>query len=162
LSQREFNLTCIFQSETPVFILKRFGNQPILKSPCFSTIYIWQGDCTFVWAAIYFGEGAERIMLEKCVNPFCNQPFRYFGHGKLFVLEFPPRFAEHRHHVAGRREHFWLCEECSRIMTIAVRRDFDSVSVRIINLAPNGLTKLAYPSPLLADYLENDFVHSVA
>ena len=101
-------------------------------------------------------------MIEKCVNPFCNQPFRYLGHGKVFVVEFPPRVAEHCHRVAGRREHFWLCEECAQTMTVAVRRDFDSVSVRIINLAPNGATKFQYPTPLLADYLDPALLHSVA
>lgn len=89
-------------------------------------------------------------MVEKCVNPFCNQPFRYLGRGKLFVVEFPRRLAERRHHVAGRREHFWLCDECARTMTVAVRREFDSISVRIINLSPDGTTKLEFIPPIVS------------
>ncbi len=88
-------------------------------------------------------------MVDKCVNPFCNQPFRYLGHGKLFVVEFPRRLAERRHHVAGRREHFWLCDECARTMTVAVRREFDSISIRIINLSPDGTTKLEFIPPVV-------------
>ncbi len=86
-------------------------------------------------------------MIEKCVNPFCNHPFEYTGHGKVFSVEFPARFAEVQRLLPPRREHFWLCEDCARTMTIAVRRDFDLVSVRIINLSPNGGTKLQFPPP---------------
>ena len=87
-------------------------------------------------------------MLEKCVNPFCNHPFRFLSHGKLFLVEFPPRLAERHHHVFGRREHFWLCEECARCMTVAVRREFDDIAVRIINLSPDGATKLEFVPPV--------------
>ena len=89
-------------------------------------------------------------MLEKCVNPFCNHPFRYLSRGKLFLVEFPPRLAERRHHIAGRREHFWLCAECARCMTVAVRREFDDICVRIINLSPNGATKLEFVPPTVS------------
>ncbi len=95
-------------------------------------------------------------MVEKCVNPFCNQPFRYLGRGKLFALEFPRRLAEFRHHIGERREHFWLCEECARTMTIAVRREFDRMSIRIINLSPDGTTKLAFIPPA-ADYSRAEY-----
>jgi len=94
-------------------------------------------------------------MVEKCVNPFCNRPFRYLGHGKLFVVEFPRRLAERRQHVAGRREHFWLCDECARTMTVAVRREFDCISIRIINLSPDGTTKLEFIPPDVNDLAVN-------
>lgn len=100
-------------------------------------------------------------MVQKCVNPFCNRPFRYLSHGKLFLVEFPKRLNERRHHVAGRREHFWLCEDCARSMTVAVRREFDSVSVRIINLSPNGATKLEF-IPSVAEYSASTLVHSAS
>jgi hypothetical protein len=104
-------------------------------------------------------------MVDRCVNPFCNQPSRHLGHGKLFVVEFPHRLIELRHHVAGRRERFWLCEECARTMTVAVRREFDGVSIRIINLAPNGATKLEFIPPVVntappVTYSELAMVHS--
>ncbi len=80
-------------------------------------------------------------MVGKCVNPFCNHPFRYLSRGKLFLVEFPQRVTEIGRRMPGQREHFWLCEECARTMTVAVRREFDFVSVRIINLSPDGATK---------------------
>jgi hypothetical protein len=65
-------------------------------------------------------------------------------HGKLFVTEYPPTLAS-RLSVSGRtREHFWLCEECSRTMTVAIRREHGQVAIRIINLSPNGLRKLDF------------------
>ena len=86
-------------------------------------------------------------MLAKCVNPFCNRPFRYMGQGKLFVTEYPPTVAS-RFNLRGRtREHFWLCEECAPMMTVAVRREHGGVTVRIINLSPNGARKLDFVPP---------------
>ena len=43
-------------------------------------------------------------------------------------------------------------------MTVAVRREFDSISIRIINLSPDGTTKLEFCPPVVnysvADYSE--------
>jgi hypothetical protein len=103
-------------------------------------------------------KSGERI-LEKCVNPFCNRPFRDFSGGKLFLVEFPPRLIEH--FAGSRRERCWLCEECSRIMTVAIRREFDAVSVRIINLSPNGKTKLDFV-PAAAEYSQPDLMYSAS
>ncbi|PWT75177.1 MAG: hypothetical protein C5B46_02975 [Proteobacteria bacterium] len=82
-------------------------------------------------------------MLANCVNPFCSRPFRYLEQGKLFVTEYPPTVAS-RFNLRPTREHFWLCEECARMMTIAVRREHGGVTVRIINLPPNGRRKLDF------------------
>jgi hypothetical protein len=94
----------------------------------------------------------EGFMTGKCMNPFCRRPF-HESHGKAFAIQFPPSSFERHHDLPGPGERFWLCKECAQIMTIAVRREFDSVSVRIINLAPNGATKLAFaipPKPVFA------------
>lgn len=80
-------------------------------------------------------------MVAKCVNPYCNQPFRHLDHGKLFVTEYPPTFpALHER----KREHFWLCEECSKSMTVAIRHEHGRPAIRIINLSPNGTRKLDF------------------
>ena len=100
-------------------------------------------------------------MLSKCVNPFCNRPFRYLSSGKLFVVDFPRHAMDHLAHRTSGPEHFWLCEECARTMTVAIRREYDTVSVRIINLPPNGATKLKFqpaqpevePEALLPQFL---------
>lgn len=87
-------------------------------------------------------------MVSKCVNPFCNHPFRYLSQGKLFVVEFPRHALDHlNHRIHPGREHFWLCAECARHMTVAVRRDYDSISIRIINLPASGATKLKFVPP---------------
>jgi len=82
-------------------------------------------------------------MVAKCINPYCNRPFRYLDHGKLFVTEYPPTLAAGPLHVR-KREHFWLCEDCSRSMTVAIRHEHDRVAIRIINLSPNGRRKLDF------------------
>jgi hypothetical protein len=92
--------------------------------------------------------GGKSAMVSKCVNPFCHHPFRYLSQGKLFIIEFPHNAVSrltHRHLAA--REHFWLCAECARLMTVAVRREHESVSVRIINLPASGATKLKFVPP---------------
>ena len=59
-------------------------------------------------------------MLHKCANPSCSAPFRSLREGKLFL-------AENNFFVSGstsslrtrpRREHFWLCQECSGYLTL--------------------------------------------
>ncbi len=80
-------------------------------------------------------------MVAKCVNPYCNRPFRHLDHGRLFVTEYPPTFPGLH---ARKREHFWLCEECSKTMTVAIRHEHDRAAVRIINLSPNGTRKLDF------------------
>lgn len=69
-------------------------------------------------------------MLSKCANPACEAKFRYLHTGKLFVFRHrhglhgaPPvalEFAEtlDRHSYSW----FWLCEECSRFMTVKASR----------------------------------------
>jgi len=98
-------------------------------------------------------------MVAKCINPYCNRPFRYLDHGKLFVTEYPPSFAGGPNLHLRRREHFWLCEECSKSMTLAIRHEHDRAAIRIINLSPNGTRKLdftpettAVPRPPLSTF----------
>ena len=83
-------------------------------------------------------------MVAKCINPYCSRPFRYLGHGKLFVTEYPPTLASGLSLHARTREHFWLCEECCQTMTVAIRRENGYIAVRIVNLSPNGRRKLDF------------------
>ena len=58
-------------------------------------------------------------MLSKCANPECSEQFRYLHQGKLFHLSPTPNL-----HVLDDDsydylyERFWLCDHCSRIMTL--------------------------------------------
>ena len=82
-------------------------------------------------------------MVAKCVNPYCHRPFRYMDHGKLFVTEYPPTLTAGLLHER-KREHFWLCEECAKSMTVAIRREHSQIAIRIINLSPSGARKLDF------------------
>ena len=101
-------------------------------------------------------------MFKKCANPFCNKAYDQQGHGKAFVVQFPRRTFDHIPRRAEGREAFWLCEECSQIMSLAVRREFDSVSVRIINQAPGREGKLkALDRPQTTEPITIQFRHPV-
>lgn len=60
-------------------------------------------------------------MLSKCANPDCGATFHYLGEGKLYEIKFD-RNREPRPFKmsAGRAERFWLCDQCSNLMTLAV------------------------------------------
>ena len=51
-------------------------------------------------------------MLSKCLNPACNETFRYLSEGRIFNLELttyeqPDRVPSHR------VERYWLCRKCA-------------------------------------------------
>lgn len=58
-------------------------------------------------------------MIATCTNPACNEPFRYFRSGKIFMLE-----ADDVDHGSRtdpskcRIEYFWLCGECAPAMRL--------------------------------------------
>ena len=73
-------------------------------------------------------------MLAKCANPACSTPFRRLNEGKLFQVE------THAATDAGERmvrregsarhiEHFWLCSECCRFVTLAVHEKTGVITV---------------------------------
>jgi len=58
-------------------------------------------------------------MVGKCANPACESSFRYLHKGKLLVIEAQfqtsnPAFPDQRRPI-----YVWLCETCSRTMTVA-------------------------------------------
>ena len=60
------------------------------------------------------------VMLRKCHNSQCFEPFRYLEGGKLFLLQADPKVD-----ACGstRIEYFWLCTGCSATMTLALGED---------------------------------------
>lgn len=75
-------------------------------------------------------------MLSKCANPACSVPFRRLREGKLFVVETeslapgcqalsPARRARPLRRV----EHYWLCDECARFITLAFDRERGMITV---------------------------------
>lgn len=58
-------------------------------------------------------------MLSKCANPECSEILRYLHQGKIFCLAPTPdvQVAMGMQHPAL-EERFWLCDRCSREMTV--------------------------------------------
>lgn len=76
-------------------------------------------------------------MLDKCANPTCSETFRKLRDGRVFVIEVdiyqsgasgPPR----------RPQYFWLCNSCSRIMTVTVDKDKRVQVMPLPGSAPAG------------------------
>jgi rubredoxin len=60
-------------------------------------------------------------LVSKCANPTCFTPFRYLHQGRLYKLRLAhERKPANGHGVLERIEHYWLCPECSRSLTVAV------------------------------------------
>ena len=70
-------------------------------------------------------------MVSKCANPSCDTVFRYFRGGKIFLVEPAPVIRipvlvssqAELHLRRTRSEHFWLCEQCCKNMTITFDPD---------------------------------------
>jgi hypothetical protein len=84
-------------------------------------------------------------VVSKCANPECAATFRYFHLGKLFRLEIDSGLDRRRslgtddalRKPLRRIEFYWLCENCSRRMTIVFEKGM-GVSAR-----PNAFPKAA-------------------
>lgn len=57
-------------------------------------------------------------VLSKCANPECSQQFRYLHSGKLFCLTPTPEIEAIGGVIPKLSERFWLCERCSKTMTL--------------------------------------------
>lgn len=73
-------------------------------------------------------------MLAKCANPACSTPFRRLNEGKLFQVETRTTSEANgrmsrRKGSARRIEHFWLCAECCRFVTLAVHEKSGVITV---------------------------------
>ncbi len=80
-------------------------------------------------------------MLHKCANPSCPNLFRSLRRGKLFLLHMdsgaaaPSRIeaanpsAHRRERPAAQFERFWLCDGCSRLLTLTFERGRGMVTV---------------------------------
>jgi hypothetical protein len=82
----------------------------------------------------------EVIMLAKCANPECSVVFRSQGSGKLFRMPSQYSCARADHSsappMAEPMQHFWLCSDCARSMTLAVERNGRVVVMRRKFLEP--------------------------
>jgi len=70
-------------------------------------------------------------MLAKCANPECFEVFRFLHQGKVFCLSPTPDLQK----ISGTRspslrERFWLCDGCSREMTLV----WGGANVKLVHL----------------------------
>ncbi|MBZ5629005.1 MAG: hypothetical protein LAO06_09075 [Acidobacteriia bacterium] len=70
-------------------------------------------------------------MLAKCANPSCNAKFKYLREGRLFEFNIVDgaRYTTIPSSAGTGRERFWLCEQCSRVLTLQCTTDGDIVRV---------------------------------
>jgi hypothetical protein len=77
-------------------------------------------------------------MLHKCANPSCLRAFRSLSHGKLFLIEIDHvstdaiskiATATRKERTARRMERYWLCDECSSLLTLTFQRGRGMVTV---------------------------------
>ena len=78
-------------------------------------------------------------MLHKCANPACSNPFRRLSDGKLFQIEKPvpadsPRGGRSSR-LTRRVEHYWLCDDCSALLTLAFERGRGLITVPLQQVA---------------------------
>ncbi len=59
-------------------------------------------------------------MVRKCANPSCSATFLRLHDGKLFIVETAAGHPQ-------RLNYFWLCDSCSRTMTIAKQENQGTV-----------------------------------
>lgn len=71
------------------------------------------------------------MVVAKCANSQCDEPFLYFRSGKLFQFPREPQQYSNR----GEVEAFWLCGECAREFTL----DWWKGGVRVVRRAEEAL-----------------------
>lgn len=75
-------------------------------------------------------------MLSKCANPACSGTFRYLHEGRMFhlIVDSEKTVAIHR---AAAMERFWLCDECSKKLTL-VLSSADGLPPVQVKVIPSG------------------------
>jgi hypothetical protein len=78
-------------------------------------------------------------MLSKCANPSCAGSFRYLHEGKMFHLFVDLGTGKSiTTHGPSRVERFWLCDRCSRTLTLVLRRVGGAVPIQVEVVASGG------------------------
>src|ERR1700694_3445274 len=66
----------------------------------------------------------ESVMVSQCANPDCRRELRYLRDGKIYA------FATSAGNGSKSLEHFWLCGECSKSMTLTCLKQSEVKTVR--------------------------------
>jgi hypothetical protein len=82
-------------------------------------------------------------MLSKCANPECSEILRYLHEGKIFCLAPTPEVQTATGTLnPALEERFWLCERCSREMTLI----WGGTQVKLVRRPSKVATPLAPPA----------------
>jgi hypothetical protein len=92
---------------------------------------------------LYPQPSGETAVLHKCANPSCENAFLKLTQGKLFLVETDPAYAQGLSIVSKkssprRIEHYWLCDSCAPLMTLAFEHGRGIVAVPL-NASPQKL-----------------------
>jgi hypothetical protein len=98
------------------------------------------------------GEALSHKLHPKCANPACGTSFRWLAGGKFFRFR-PESVASHSENngapsllgISG-VEHFWLCDRCSHIFTLA----FEENQGVILKLLYPALSAAEHPKQLIS------------
>lgn len=94
-------------------------------------------------------------MLHKCANPSCQRPFRNLMLGRLFQVETGHLLPTEQRALGSRRkhsersvEHFWLCDECSGLLTLIYNQGYGIELVPFANARkpPRAVQLVAFAS----------------
>ena len=82
-------------------------------------------------------------VLSKCANPACSEQFKYLHQGKLFQLTPTPEVqVTAEDFCPWLYERFWLCEECSKKMTLV----WGGTEIKLVPLPPKPVVLKAVDS----------------
>ena len=86
-------------------------------------------------------------MLHKCANPSCENAFLKLTQGKLFLVETDQAYARGLSIVSKRTqrriEHYWLCDACAPVLTLAYERGRGIVAVPLTAPPPQKMPPTA-------------------
>jgi hypothetical protein len=61
----------------------------------------------------------EAPMVNQCANPNCSKLLVYLREGRIFTFDMPdPRGLVSSSRIAHRKEHYWLCGDCSQTLVL--------------------------------------------
>lgn len=79
-------------------------------------------------------------MVSKCANPACSKKFLYLQEGKIFHLSPTQEVKEATGCFVPRLdERFWLCDRCSKVMTLV----WEGHGVKVIPIAEPAVSSPA-------------------
>jgi CheY-like chemotaxis protein len=77
-------------------------------------------------------------MIQKCANPLCGEPFRYFRAGKIYAFDRPVMALPGSSGASGRRaEHYWLCGACSQKLRIVLAEEGSITLIPVAGSTPS-------------------------